>query len=100
MTKTMLAVFLGVLVLASAAFADPIPAYVLDKDFTSCMGGENPEQDTQRRDYCLCVRDSMRNWSLEEYAQVATGESKAKTAAQEPVQLQLIAKACIAKIVH
>jgi hypothetical protein len=100
MTKTVLAVFLGALLPVSAVLADPIPPYMLDKDFTSCMGGENPQQDTQRRDYCLCVRDSMKDWTLEEYGQTAMEESKAHSAAQEPAKLQALAQACIAKVMH
>jgi len=100
MTKTVLAIFLGALLSVTTALAEPIPDYVLDKDFISCMGGENPEQDPQRREYCLCVRDSMKSWTLEEYGQTAEEETKAHTAAQEPGRLQDIAKACIAKVLH
>lgn len=97
MMKTALVICLAMVIGVSAAQAEPIPDYVLEKDYTSCMGGETPQQDPARQQYCLCIRDSMKNWTLDEYGQVATEGAKAHEAGQEPAQLQDIAKQCIAK---
>jgi hypothetical protein len=98
MKRAVFAAFLLILVASAGLRAEPIPEMVLDKDFTSCMGGETPEKDPQRAQYCQCVRDSMKNWSLEDYQQLAEQESKARNAQEMPASLQEIAKACITKI--
>jgi hypothetical protein len=97
--KKVFALVIGGIFFAHPVLAEPIPDYVLDKDFISCMGGENPEQNIQRRDYCVCVRNGMKAWSMEQYGQMALAESKGITsAAQEPPLLQQLAQACIAKV--
>jgi hypothetical protein len=83
---------------ATAAHAEPIPEYVLDHDYVTCMGGENPAKDPQRANYCACVRDSMRSWSLETYGAVAEAQSKAQNAQQVPSQIATLAKFCMQKI--
>jgi hypothetical protein len=97
MKKTLL-ILLCMGAFISAAHADTVPEYALDKDFTACMGGETPQKDPQRAQYCNCVRDSMKSWSVQEYEQVASEGAKAHDAAQEPAKLQDIAKACITKV--
>ena len=76
--------------------AEPIPDYVLDRDYVSCMGGEH--QDQERAAYCSCVRDGMRGWDLETYASIAMEQSKAASAQQVPQKIGDIAKACINKV--
>lgn len=98
--RAVLAVFLCMAALAGPARAASIPAEVLDKDYASCMAGEDPQKSPERNHYCLCVRDSMKGWSLEAYGKLAEQESKAHDAAHMPAQLQQIAKACIAKVMH
>ncbi len=74
MRKFAFVILFGAIVNISVAYADPVPEYALDKDFTSCMGGEDPAKDPPRRDYCNCIRDSMKGWTMEEYGQMAMEE--------------------------
>lgn len=84
---------------AATAHAEAIPEYALEKDFQNCMGGESPQKDPQRAEYCNCVRDGMRSWSLDEYGAIATQESKNGGSAQNaPAKLTDLAKACISKV--
>jgi hypothetical protein len=79
------------------ARAEPVPEFALDKDFQNCMGGETPQQDAQRAQYCNCIRDSMKGWSLDEYGSVAE-QSKTVSTQQAPKPLMDIAQACISKV--
>ena len=38
------------------ALAEPIPEYVLDHDYVSCMGGITPQKDPERASYCACIQ--------------------------------------------
>lgn len=87
------------LLLASFAYnaqAEAIPAEVLDKDYKSCLGGENPEAD--RVAYCACVRDGMRGWDLDTYGNIAMEQSKAHNAQQVAPQIDQLARTCIEKV--
>jgi len=98
MKKSVLALALGLCLVTVAVRAAPVPQEALDKDFTACMGGEDPDKDTQRRDYCLCVRDQMKNWTLDEYGEVAAAGAQTQDAKQAPAQLKTIAKTCIDQV--
>jgi hypothetical protein len=90
---------LSLLLSCATAQAEPVPEYALDKDFQNCMGGEAPQKDPQRAEYCNCIRDSMKGWSLDEYGAVATEESKAGGSTQNvPQKIAELAKSCIAKV--
>ena len=97
--KKLFSIFVCIMAFApSVHAADKVPAEALDKDFTACMGGQSPQQDPERGEYCTCIRNTMKDWSVEQYEQVAMEGSKAKTADQEPQKLQEIAKVCISKV--
>lgn len=96
-------VFFALTIILQAAFislahAEQVPAYALEKDFENCMGHENPQKNPERAEYCDCVRNSMKDWSMEAYGQLAMEGAKAKNASEEPAQLQEIAKACVTKV--
>lgn len=78
--------------------AEPVPGHVLDRDYLSCMGGQNSKQDPVRSTYCNCVRDGMRGWSLEEYGEIAQQQQKAYSAEQVPAKIKDIAEACVKKM--
>ncbi|MDP9127390.1 MAG: hypothetical protein M3N08_03900 [Pseudomonadota bacterium] len=78
--------------------AQTIPPAVLDKDFATCMAGADLHKDFRRREYCACIRDSERNWTLDTYGRVALEASKARDAAHMPAQLQEIARVCNARV--
>lgn len=81
------------LLAALPAYADPIPDFMLEKDYAACMGGENPAQDPTRNNYCLCIKNSMKNWDLNAYENLLM--QQANDPQQIPAQLQQLAKACI-----
>ena len=88
---------LAVLLLAGAARA-AIPDYALDRDYKNCVGDDN---DPQRAAYCNCVRDGMRGWSENDYAQIASEQAaNANTPGAIPSQIADLAKACIEKVLH
>ncbi|MDX2027352.1 MAG: hypothetical protein SFW62_01800 [Alphaproteobacteria bacterium] len=80
------------------AQAEPIPSTVLDRDFMSCMGGKDPKQDAVRNTYCSCIRDGMRGWTLEGYAEIAQQQQKAYSADQVPAAIKEIAEGCVARM--
>jgi hypothetical protein len=80
---------------ARAAYADPIPSYILDKDYQSCIGQDTG--DAAKTAYCTCVRDTMRgSWSIEDYGAMA--EAQMKNPNQPPMQLEQLAKTCAEKV--
>jgi hypothetical protein len=88
-------VALALLFPAWAAHAE-LPAYVLDKEYQSCAGDG---QDEGRNAYCACVRDSMRNWSGQDYADTAQAAA-AKSGGATPDKIAEVAKECLAKTLH
>ncbi|MFY9287870.1 MAG: hypothetical protein WAO98_05155 [Alphaproteobacteria bacterium] len=98
MPKSVALVAFSFLLLSSSVNAEPVPDYVLDRDYLSCMGGESAQSDPQRDQYCQCTRDAMRSWDLDTYGAVATEQSKAASKEQVPTKIGDIAKACIEKI--
>jgi len=86
------------LALTSTVRAEPIPDYVLDKDYSSCMGGTDAAADAARDAYCNCVRDGMRSWDLESYANIALEQSKSANPQAAPPKIEELAKECIAKV--
>jgi hypothetical protein len=82
-----------------AARAEPIPDGMLDKEYTTCMGGETAKTDADRARYCLCVRNAMKSWDLDTYGKVAS-EQAAKGNNPENVapQIQDIGKSCIQQV--
>ncbi len=91
----------GLCLMASVAHADStlVPDDALDTDYKACMGGNTPDPDPQRKEYCLCIRDSMKNWTVDEYAETALQGAKAPHDAEhQPPKLQDVAKACIDKV--
>lgn len=93
-----LALLALVLAAPAVAHAEPVPEAMLDKDYASCMGGEDAPKDPQRSAYCNCVRDGLRGWDLDAYKATAMQESKDAGTQQVPPQLGELAKACIAKV--
>ncbi len=81
-----------------AAHAENVPESERDALVKSCMGGESPQQDPQRAEYCNCMRDSTKDWSAEDFKQTADESAKAHDASQESPKLQEAAKACITKV--
>jgi len=84
----------GFCALANAAHAEAIPEPYLQKEYDSCMGGD---KDPQRAQYCECVRNGMRSWTVDQYGAVAT---EAKEGKGTPDQVAALAKTCIAQVLH
>jgi len=77
-----------------------LPSEVLDKEYTACAGDG---QDLQRRAYCACVRDEMRNWTEQDYMDTAQGAAASNNGGSggiTPAKLTEVAKECIAKTLH
>lgn len=91
-------ILLLLLVATASAHAEAIPQYALDKDYETCMGGSNPQQDPERAAYCNCVRDGMKSWDLDTYGAIASEQAKAANAQQIPQKIAELAKGCIAKV--
>lgn len=100
MTKALKVSGLAIMLLALPAHAEPIPQYVLDHDYVSCMGGATPQKDPERAEYCACVRDGMKSWDLDTYGNVAMAQQKASNAQQVPEKIEELAQSCIQKILH
>jgi hypothetical protein len=83
--------------LASAAHAGPIPEYMLQKDYENCLGGQTPQQDPERAQYCSCIRNGMRGWSEETYAALLIEQARTQTL---PPQIEALGKACVEKVMH
>lgn len=96
MSRSAVIFALTVLLITTAAQAETVPEYALDRDYTSCMGGETAQKDPQRNEYCNCVRDGMRSWDLETYSSVAMEQSKSQN--QPTAKIEELAKGCISKI--
>ena len=96
--KKALTVFLCFLAFVSAAQAEPVPAYMLNKDFESCMGGESAQQDPERNQECNCLRDTMKGWTLDEYEGLLLEEAKTRFTGEQSPKLQEVVKACVAKV--
>ena len=98
--KTTVATFALLFLTAFPAFAEAIPGYdaILQKDYNECMNGSTAQQDPQRNMYCNCVRDNMRTWTLDANGDVIIEGTKASNATEVQDKVQVIAKACIAKI--
>ena len=90
-------VLVGGLLIPLAASADPVPEYVLQKDYENCMAGETAQQDVQRAQYCSCVRNGMRNWDESTYAGLLVEQARTQ---QLPAPIEELAKACIQKVIH
>jgi hypothetical protein len=89
----LLALFL--LAPAAAHAADPIPAYILDKDYQNCIG--NDAKDVNKINYCECVRTTMRKeWTLDDYGGMVMEQLKNPN--QPTEQLQKLAKSCFDKV--
>jgi hypothetical protein len=84
----------GLCLFAAAAHAEQMPDNLLQKDYDNCMGGE---KDPQREQYCECVRNGMRSWTVDEYGNVAT---EAKNSSATPAAVEALAKSCLAQIFH
>lgn len=95
--KKMFAILFCMAMLLSAAHAQTA-SQSADALTQSCMGGEDPQKDPERAQYCACMRESMANWTDEDFKQVAAEAAKAHSAGQEPTKLQELAKACITKV--
>jgi len=93
-----LLLLLAFLSLSSPAFADPVPKEALDQDFSACMGGETEQKDPQRAEYCNCVRDGMKRWDTQSYANVAQQAAQNPTTENAPAKITELAKTCISKI--
>jgi hypothetical protein len=91
------AIVFGMFMASYAAHADPVPDYVLQKDYENCMGGQTSQQDVQRAQYCSCMRNSMRSWDEEAYANLLL--EQAKTQVISPV-IEALAKNCMEKVIH
>ena len=84
--------------LAPAAYADPIPDYILNKDYDNCVKGATQDPDPAKRDpdaakHCDCIRTSMRSsWSLDDYGDMVMAQLK--NSSQVPEKLQTLAKSC------
>jgi len=80
---------------ALPARAEPIPDYVLNKDYENCVGTEASDKDKVA--YCQCVRDTMKkSWSLDDYGALA--EEAIKNPKEPPARLQALAQACAEKV--
>ena len=53
------------------------------------------QQDSQRAQYCSCVRNGMRGWDEQTYEQIIAEQAKSQ---QTPAQLDALAKSCIDKV--
>ena len=84
-------------ILPYAAHAEQIPDYVLQRDYETCMGGENPQQDIQRSQYCSCVRNGMRSWDADAYASLLLEQAQTQEIA---VPVQELAKICAEKVLR
>ena len=84
-------------VIASSARAELMPDEALQKDYDNCMGGKTAEEEPEHAQYCDCVRDGMRKWSVDDYGAVAT---EAKTSQATPDKIADLAKGCISQILH
>ena len=98
--KAALVAVLCIALWGAEAQATPVSDDILNGEYKSCMAGEDPQKSPERHQYCLCVRDSMKGWSMEAYGKLAEEESKATDAAHMPDQLKQIGNACMAKIAH
>jgi hypothetical protein len=83
--------------LSGAALAEPIPEYALAKDYENCMGGLTPQQDVQRAQYCSCMRNGMRRWDANTYAEMLI--EQARTQEISPA-IDELAKECVAKVLR
>ena len=84
------------LILPSLPAHAELPEYVLDKEYESCAGDG---QDQERNSYCACIRDTMRGWSDQDYADTAQAAAT-KNGAQVPDKISEVAKLCIVKTLH
>jgi hypothetical protein len=102
MKKLMTLAFLGC-VMAAPALADdtPMPDEYLQKDYENCMGGETPQSSPERAQYCQCIRDGMRHWTVDQYGSAATqlAQSQGK-GGSEPSSVLGLAKSCMQKALH
>jgi hypothetical protein len=79
---------------ARSASADPIPGYMLDTEYKSCINGPGGAS-AQKTAYCLCVRNKMAGWDLNTLLQLA---QQAQNPANPPPLLQELAKECVGQI--
>src|SRR6185312_6496341 len=77
------------------AQAEPIPENVLNKDYVSCMGGQTASENRDRAQYCMCIRDNMKDWDLETYAKLAQQQSKMANPQDVPEKIQELARQCM-----
>ncbi|MBV8060878.1 MAG: hypothetical protein JO126_01095 [Alphaproteobacteria bacterium] len=88
------------LVAASTAHAEPIPADVLKHDYDNCMGGANAAPDPDRAKFCACIKEQMSRWDLETYTNIALEQMKSGDTMHPPPKVQEVANYCIGKVIH
>ena len=82
---------------ASTARADtiataPIPQAAIDKYYKDCMGGETPQTNPQRAQYCQCVLGELARMDDSDVAAQAQSPSSATA------KMEAMAKSCIDKV--
>jgi hypothetical protein len=100
MIRVVLLLVLGLALLPLSAKA--MPDEYLQKDYENCMGGQSEQQVPDRAQYCVCVRDGLRQWTIDDYGAIATEaqQKQGQANAPVPVQVAALAKSCIDKILH
>jgi hypothetical protein len=74
-----------------------LPDFVLDRDYKNCMGNDN---NPKHAAYCACVRDGMKDWSEDTYAEMAMQTISALSgskAQKAPAKLEDLAHKCISQ---
>lgn len=97
MKKSLRLLAFGFCCMAGVAHAELMPDEYLQKDYDNCMGGQTAHTDPQRGQYCECVRNGMRQWTVDEYGAIAT---EAKDTKGTPDQVAALAKTCISQALH
>ncbi len=94
--KKIVGIMLLGLLASGTAQAEPVPTYVLDKEFTNCMGGEDPQQSADRAAYCTCIRNKMAGWDVDTYGAAATEQMQ--SGGKPTASLSDMAKECVAQV--
>jgi hypothetical protein len=67
------------------AFAEGLPAEVLNQEYEGCMKEASGAPEAQKNAYCTCIRNKMADWAIDTYARIAreVAASGAKSATLE-----------------
>ena len=83
--------------IAALAHAEALPPEVLNSEYQNCMGGESNAKAPMRANYCACVIDKMKSWTMEESLGLA---QQIQGSQQPPDKIAALAKSCIDQVMR